>query len=184
MQFVKDLILDWSKNTIFSPSVTALTDNQWEQVIEIFKVDYQKYYTDDFKLEKIKYFPGLLATFFYRISRRLFLLDDSSNAQEYASLGFFLSSTEIYYSAKIGTGLKINHSVGTIIGARVIVGNNVLLHHNVTLGDKNGGRPIIEDEVIVYPGATIVGEIVIGRGSIIGANVFVDKTCSAKSIIL
>ena len=180
---VKENIRFLSEKTIFSPNCSALTDDEWQDVIRVFIYDYQRYYTIEFDVEKVKYFPGLLATFFYRISRKLYLKGDENNALEFSSVGFFLTGIEIYYSAQIGKALKINHGIGTIIGSRTELGDNVLLHHSVTLGEKNGGRARLGNHVTVYPGAILVGDIFIGSNSIIGANVFVDKSYPENSKI-
>lgn len=172
-----------AEKSIFSPNVDVLSETDWNNIIKIFNFDYKRYYTSDFKIENIKYYPGLLATFFYRISRLLFLKEDEKNALEFSSLGFSLSSIEIYFSSEIGKGLKINHGMGTVIGSRTKLGNNVMLHHTVTIGEKNGGRAQIGNDVIIYPGAIVVGDVYIGDKSIIGANVFVDKSCANNSKI-
>ncbi|MGX7668100.1 serine O-acetyltransferase [Flavobacterium pedocola] len=173
-----------SEKSIFSPNVDCLTEPEWETVIAVFKSDYARYYTGDLDFSKVKYFPGLLATLCYRISRSLFLKGDEKNALEYSSLGFSLTAIEMYYSADIGQSLKINHGAGTVIGSRTKVGNNVLLHQNVTLGEKNGGRASIGNNVTVYPGAIIVGDVFIGDNSIVGANVFTDKSHPENSKII
>ena len=180
---VKENIRFFSERSIFSPNCDALTNEEWEDVIQFFIQDYQRYYTSELDVNRIKYFPGLLATFFYRISRKLFLKGDENNALEFSSLGFFLTGIEIYYSAQIGKALKINHGIGTIIGSRTELGNNVLLHHSVTLGEKNGGRARIGNNVTIYPGAILVGDIFIGANSVVGANVFVDKSYPENSKI-
>ncbi len=113
----------------------------------------------------------------------MFLKGDEVNALEFSATGFSLSLIELYYSADIGKGLKINHGIGTVVGSRTIVGEHVLLHHQVTIGEKNGGRARLGNNVIVYPGSIIVGDILIGDNSIIGANVFVDKNCPQNSKI-
>lgn len=172
----KAFIIKCSNKTIFEPDINVLSDDIIDNVLDLIQLDYKCYYGEnEFSIQKIKYFPGLLATFFYRISRALFLKGDNVNAQEYSSVGFSLSATELYYSAHIGKSFKINHSVSTIVGARVFVGDNVILHHNVTLGDKKGGRPRIGNNVVIYPGTVIVGSIEIEDNVIIGANSFVDK---------
>lgn len=181
---IKDIVIFFAEKSIFSPSCNALTNEEWEDVIKIFMHDYKRYYDGKFDVNKIKYFPGLLATFFYRISRKLFLKRDEINAIEFSSLGFSLTGVEIYYSAQIGKALKINHGIGTIIGSRTEIGDNVLLHHSVTLGEKNGGRARIGNNVVIYPGAIIVGPIFIGDNSIVGANVFVDKSYPKRSKIV
>lgn len=171
------------RNSIFKPAIDVLDMDEWKHLIDCFQLDYQRYYSNVFDATKIKYFPGLVSTFFYRISRYLFLKGLENEAQEFSSCGYDNSGMEIYFSANIGSALKINHGIGTIIGARVTLGDNVLLHHNVTFGDKNGYRPIIGNCVTVYPGAVIVGDIKIGDNCIIGANTFVDKSYPANSII-
>ena len=180
---IKNEINRMAEKSIFLPDTEALSDNEWNDVLDVFLCDYNRYYNSSFEIEKIKYFPGLLATFFYRISRKLFLKGDDTNALEYSSLGFSLTSIEIYYSSNIGKGLKINHGMGTVIGSRTVLGENVMLHHGVTIGEKNGGRAKIGNNVIIYPGAIVVGDVMIADNSIIGANVFVDKSYPNNSKI-
>lgn len=180
---VKGIIGYISEKTIFIPDCDSLNDQEWKEVICFFKNDYYRYYASKFDISKVIYFPGLLATLFYRISRKLYLKDDDYNALKFSSVGFSLTGIELYYSAKIGKALKINHGIGTVIGSRTQLGDNVLLHHSVTLGEKNGGRAKIGNNVIIYPGAIIVGDIHIGNNSIIGANIFVDKSFPENSKI-
>ena len=91
-------------------------------------------------------------------------------------------------AATIGHHFTIDHGTGVVIGATCIIGNNVKLYQGVTLGaksfplDENGNpikgiprHPILEDDVIVYSNATILGRITIGRGSIVGANIWVTE---------
>lgn len=99
-------------------------------------------------------------------------------------MGRQIGLSEIYYSADIGTGLKINHGVGTVIGARCRIGNNCTIHQCCTLGDRNGGRPVLGDNVTVYAGSLILGEICIGDNSIIGANSVVMKSYPDNSVIV
>lgn len=93
-----------------------------------------------------------------------------SLADEYSLLGRVLGQIEIFYSSFIDEGFKINHGVGSVIGARCKIGKNFTIHQNCTLGDKNGGRPTIEDNVIMYAGSMVLGNITIPKNSIIGAN--------------
>lgn len=182
---LKNIITFHSSKSIFNPNVDLLNEEEWNTIIAEFSFDYNRYYkTTNIDGDSIMYFPGLLATLYYRISRYCFLKADEKLALEFASLGFNLSGIEIYYSAEIGRGLKINHGISTVIGARVKIGHNVLLHHNITLGDKNNGRPVIGNNVIIYPGAIIVGDIYIGDFSIVGANTFTDKSHPDKSKII
>ncbi|WP_051568599.1 serine O-acetyltransferase [Crocinitomix catalasitica] len=177
--FLKEII----SKTIFNPDYDNLSTESIIIIEDVFKSDFKKYYTSPLDYNKVKYFPGLLVTFFYRIARQLFIEGCEKEALEYSSIGSYLTGIELYYSAEIGHSFKINHGFGTIVGSRTKVGNNVLLHQGVTIGEKNGGRATIKDNVIVYPGAVIVGPIVISENSIIGANTFVDKSCKPNSKI-
>lgn len=106
----------------------------------------------------------------YRIARWCYENGKDEQANHYSNLGRIISGFEIYYSAEIGRGMKINHGLGTVIGARCKIGENVLLHQEVTLGDRKGGRPVLLDNVTVYAGAKILGNITLENNSIIGAN--------------
>ncbi len=177
-------IIQMAEKSIFYPDVNALSIEDWKKIIEIFEFDYKKYYNSEINFLNLKYYPGLLATLFYRISRHLFIIGNEKQALEFSCLGTFLTSIELYYSAEIGKGLKINHGIGTVVGSRTKIGDNVLLHHTVTIGEKNGGRAQIGNNVVIYPGAIIVGAIFIDDNSIIGANMFVDKSYPKNSKIL
>jgi len=95
---------------------------------------------------------------------------------------------DINPEAKIGHHFTIDHGTGVVIGATCIIGNNVKLYQGVTLGaksfplDDKGNpikgiprHPILEDDVVVYSNATILGRITIGKGSIVGANIWVTE---------
>ena len=94
---------------------------------------------------------------------------------------------DIHPGATIGNGFTIDHGTGVVIGETAIIGNNVKLYQGVTLGaksfplDENGQpikgilrHPIIEDDVIIYSNSTILGRITIGKGSVIGGNIWID----------
>jgi serine O-acetyltransferase len=95
---------------------------------------------------------------------------------------------DIHPAAQIGTHFTIDHGTGVVIGATCIIGNHVKLYQGVTLGaksfplDENGNpikhiprHPILEDGVIVYSNATILGRITIGENAVIGANVWITQ---------
>lgn len=178
---IQEYISSIASHSPYNPDLKKLENVDLNKLFYLLEKDFKRYYNSEYDLDKIKYFKGLLSTFFYRISRELYILQDENAALEYSSLGSFLTAIELYYSAEIGESFKINHGIGTIVGARSKIGKNVLLHHNVTLGEKNG-RPTLEDNVIVFPGAVIVGNIVVGENSIIGANTFLDKSLPKNSI--
>ena len=101
---------------------------------------------------------------------------------------------DIHPEATIGKHFTIDHGTGVVIGATCIIGDNVKLYQGVTLGaksfplDKNGNpikgiprHPILQDDVIVYANATILGRITIGKGCVVGANVWVTKDMQPKT---
>jgi serine O-acetyltransferase len=95
---------------------------------------------------------------------------------------------DIHPAATIGHHFSIDHGTGVVIGATCIIGNNVKLYQGVTLGaksfplDEKGHpikgilrHPIIEDDVIIYSNSTVLGRITIGRGTVIGGNLWVTE---------
>ena len=96
---------------------------------------------------------------------------------------------EIPASTKIGRGLIIHHGRATVLNKKVVIGNNVTLKHNTTIGNKGNllgedmGSPKIEDNVIIEPHSIIIGPITIGRNSIIGAGSVVVKNVEPYSIV-
>ncbi|MDA3904502.1 MAG: hypothetical protein PF484_00345 [Bacteroidales bacterium] len=168
---VKTEIESWFSRSVIEFDYDLDTDILSE-ALDIFKTDYLRYFQDDsaIMIEKIRIQIELQGILLYRIARIYYLRNNKIVADMLSALGRFLSGFEIYYSASIGTGLKINHGLGTVIGARTNIGSNALIHQGVTLGDKNGGRPIVGDFVIIYAGAKILGEITLGNYSVIGAN--------------
>jgi serine O-acetyltransferase len=176
----------WFDKSIYLTDALDFNDEAtFGSVLEIFTDDYRRYFPGAEKIEKSVLLSRheLVGILLYRIARYYFLNGNEKAAAAYSNLATFLCGFEIYYSASIGRGLKINHGLGTVIGARSVIGENALLHHNITLGDKDGGRPTLEDQVTVYPGAKILGAITIGKGSVIGANTVCMKTVPENSIV-
>lgn len=99
---------------------------------------------------------------------------------------------DIHPGATIAPWCSIDHGTGLIIGETTVIGRHVSLYHNVTLGarsvspeQRNKKRhPTIGDNVIIYPGATILGDILVGGGSVIGGNVFLMESCPPDTVIL
>lgn len=96
---------------------------------------------------------------------------------------------EIPASTKIGKGFMIHHGRSIVLNKYVVIGNNVTLKQNTTLGNKESlsgadlGSPIIEDNVIVGPNSVVIGPIVIGKNSIIGAGSVVVKNVAPYTIV-
>lgn len=171
-----------TKFTMYSNYDYFLNDlKNAKYVWDYFETDFKRLFNFDnivFNFLNNHTLQGILC---YRISRYYYLNQNENKALIISNLGRQLSGFEIYYTAEIGYGLKINHGLGTVIGARTKIGNNCLFHHGVTIGGKNNQRPIIENNVIIYPGAKILGGITIGENSIIGANSVVLKNVPENS---
>ncbi len=169
---------NWFSKSILGDYISDFSDyDLYKNVLEEFIFDYRRYYPEDTEvyLKKIILKAELQGILLYRVAHQYFIAKNQL-CDLYGLLGRYLSGFEIYYSAQIGKGLKINHGLGTVIGARVVIGENCLIHQNVTFGDKDNGRPIIGNNVVVYSGAKILGNIQVESNSIIGANTvcFID----------
>ncbi len=135
-------------------------------------------------------YPSITAIMHYRIAHRLHTLGVPILSRMIAEIAHSRCGIDIHPAAQIGENFAIDHGTGIVIGATSIIGNNVLIYQGVTLGakrfqyDKTGyaidqaRHPIIEDNVIIYSNATILGRITIGHDTIIGANMWVD--CDVK----
>lgn len=140
------------------------------------------------KLLNVYLSPSKNAMIIYRVAkvlyeRKHFLLANILRRRLILKYGVHLS-----LKAEIGKGLKIKHMNGLVIGDGVKVGDNVTVYQQVTLGGKNIGDmekdnyPIIEDNVIIFSGAKILGKITIGENSIIGANSVVIENVEPNCI--
>ena len=134
------------------------------------------------------YGPVIKALVNYRLAHELFLLGVPLIPRIISEMAHSETGIDIHPGATIGEYFTIDHGTGVVIGATCIIGNNVKLYQGVTLGaksfplDKDGNpikgiprHPILEDDVVVYSNASILGRITIGRGAVIGANVWVTQ---------
>lgn len=138
--------------------------------------------------EIIACYPVIKALTNYRIAHELYLLGVPLIPRIITEMAHSETGIDIHPQASIGNYFTIDHGTGVVIGATCIIGNNVKLYQGVTLGaksfslDENGTpikgiarHPILEDNVVVYANATILGRITIGEGCIVGANVWVTE---------
>ncbi len=138
--------------------------------------------------EIISCYPVIKALTNYRLAHELVLLGIPLIPRMMTEMAHSETGIDIHPAATIGEHFTIDHGTGVVIGATCIIGNNVKLYQGVTLGaksfplDANGNpikgiprHPILEDNVIIYANATILGRITIGKGSVVGANVWVTK---------
>jgi len=134
-------------------------------------------------------YPGILAVIHYRLAHTLYVLGVPLIARILAEIAHSATGIDIHPGAQIGEGFFIDHGTGVVIGETTVIGKHVRLYQAVTLGakrftqDESGAlekgaprHPILEDEVVVYAGATILGRITIGRGSSIGGNVWLTRS--------
>lgn len=130
-------------------------------------------------------YPGALAILHHRIAHEIHRLGAPIVARIISELANARTGIDIHPGATIGPSFFIDHGTGVVIGETAIIGRNVRLYQHVTLGARSplglsrvGPRqrlarhPIVEDDVVIYAGATILGRITIGRGSVIGGNVW------------
>ena len=146
--------------------------------------------------EIISCYPVIKALTNYRFAHELHLLGVPLIPRMLTELAHSETGIDIHPGAKIGDHFTIDHGTGVVVGATCIIGNNVKLYQGVTLGalsfplDENGNpikgiarHPILEDDVIVYSNATILGRITIGKGSVIGANIWVTESVAENTKI-
>jgi serine O-acetyltransferase len=141
-------------------------------------------------------YPGILAMIYHRLAHQLYLLGVPLLARIVAELAHAQTGIDIHPGASIGAGLFIDHGTGVVIGETAVIGERVRIYQAVTLGaksfptDATGNplkgqprHPIVEDEVVIYAGATVLGRVTIGRGASIGGNVWVTHSVPAGAHI-
>jgi serine O-acetyltransferase len=146
--------------------------------------------------EVLACYPGVMAIAHYRMAHTLFGLGTPLVARIISEIAHSATGIDIHPGAQIGRSFFIDHGTGVVIGETAIIGERVRLYHGVTLGARhfpvdddgvlikgNARHPIVEDEVVIYAGATILGRVTIGRGSVIGGNVWVTRSVPAGSNI-
>lgn len=138
--------------------------------------------------EVVLLYPGLHALWAHRLAHALWRNGFKWLARLISNVSRFVTGIEIHPGARIGPGFFIDHGMGTVIGETAEIGEDVTLYHNVTLGgvswEKVKRHPTLEDHVVVGAGAQILGPIVIGSHSRIGANSVVVKDVPAHSVVV
>ena len=137
-------------------------------------------------------YPGFYATAVYRFSHQLWEQGVKILPRVFAEYAHGKTGIDIHPGASIGESFFIDHGTGIVIGETTIIGNNVKIYQGVTLGalsvnkseSKSKRHPTIEDNVVIYSGATILGgETVIGKDSVIGGNVWLTNSVLPRSIV-
>ncbi len=160
---------------------------------DVMKTDVQAAYEGDpaarNKQEVIMSYPGLRAITIHRIAHALFARKVPMIPRMMSEYAHRITGIDIHPGAKIGRAFFIDHGTGVVIGETAEIGDNVKLYQGVTLGAlsfpkdacgmiiKGAKRhPTIKDDVTIYAGATILGAVVIGKGSVIGGNVWLTHS--------
>ncbi|MBS7813409.1 serine O-acetyltransferase [Roseococcus pinisoli] len=141
-------------------------------------------------------YPGLTATLHHRLAHALHELGAPFLARLVSDIAHSRTGIDIHPGARIGGSFFIDHGTGVVIGGTAVIGERVRLYQAVTLGarsfpaDEAGAlikgqprHPILEDDVVVYAGATLLGRITVGQGSTVGGNVWLTHSVLAGSHI-
>jgi serine O-acetyltransferase len=141
-------------------------------------------------------YPGAVAIIHHRLAHRLYRLGAPMVARMFSEIAHSETGIDIHPGATIGASFFIDHGTGVVIGETAVIGDRVRLYQAVTLGARsfavgphgelqkgNPRHPIVEDDVVIYAGATILGRVTIGRGSTIGGNVWVTRSVPPGSQI-
>ena len=144
--------------------------------------------------ETVFCYPGMTAIAYHRVAHKLYRSEVPLIARIIAERAHSLTGIDIHPGASIGEGLFIDHGTGVVIGESSVIGKNVRIYQGVTLGarsfptDENGvpikgvpRHPIVEDDVVIYSGATVLGRITVGKGSVIGGNVWLTESVPPQS---
>ncbi len=147
--------------------------------------------------EAIFCYPSITALANYRIAHELYSLEVPLIPRIITEMAHSKTGIDIHPGAQIGERFFIDHGTGVVIGETCIIGKNVRLYQGVTLGAKSfpldaegkpikgiARHPIVEDDVIIYSGATILGRVIIGKGSEIGGNVWITHDVPAGTRVL
>ncbi|GAB3807012.1 serine O-acetyltransferase [Humibacter antri] len=140
-------------------------------------------------VEIVLSYSGLHAIWLHRIAHRWWCSPGLKlPARLLSQLARFLTGIEIHPGARIGRRFFIDHGMGVVIGETAVVGDDVMLYHGVTLGGKSRGRgkrhPTLGAGVVVGAGAQVLGDIVIGARSVVGANAVVVRSAPADSVLV
>jgi len=147
--------------------------------------------------ETIFCYPSIMAMTYHRIAHELYNLGVPLIPRIISEMSHSRTGIDIHPGAQIGEYFFIDHGTGTVIGETCIIGKNVRIYQGVTLGaksfplDEHGNpiknvprHPIVEDDVIIYSGATVLGRITIGKGAEVGGNVWITEPVPAGTKVM
>lgn len=139
-------------------------------------------------LEVLLCYPGLHAVVFHRLAHGLWVRKFRLLGRLVSHVGRFLTGIEIHPGATLGRRCIIDHGMGVVIGETAVLGDDVYLYHQVTLGgtssDRGKRHPTVEDNVIIGAGAKVLGAITVGENARIGANAVVVAEVPANTTVV
>jgi len=179
-------------------NITQQFANSLPSVRALLETDLRAAYQGDpaatSRSEILLCYPGVQALIHQRLAHELYQLQVPLLPRMMSELAHSTTGIDIHPGAQIGERFFIDHGTGVVIGETAVIGSGVRLYQGVTLGarrfpvDDQGTvvkgqprHPIIEDDVIIYAGATVLGRITIGRGSTIGGNVWVTQNIAPNT---
>jgi serine O-acetyltransferase len=174
-------------------TVTAQVLAALPRIRALLGTDVQAAYDGDpaakFVDETLFCYPGVTALIAYRIAHELYARSIPIIPRMLSELAHTMTGIDIHPGAEIGESFFIDHGTGVVVGETCTIGNRVRIYQSVTLGargfpsDPNGHplkglprHPVVEDDVTIYAGATILGRITIGAGAVIGGNVWLTHS--------
>lgn len=140
------------------------------------------------KIEVFLLYPSVHALIGHRIAHYFYKYKMFFIARFISQVNRFITGIEIHPGATIGSGILIDHGMGVVIGETAEVGNRVTIYHGTTLGGtgKDSGKrhPTVKDNVVIGAGAKVLGPIIIGENSKVGANAVVLKDVPPNSTVV
>lgn len=195
---VRYCIEEITHNCIYVSHSELILDDELEDVIRNSREDAEAIYNNDPAAtgvdEVILCYPGFKAILYYRIAHLFYEKGMKLLARGVSEKAHSMTGIDIHPGAVIGRRFAIDHGTGVVIGETTNIGNNVTIYQGVTLGAKHLNEreqvgqkrhPTIEDGVVIYANATILGgKTVIGKNSIIGANTFITYSIQENSKVM
>lgn len=174
-------IHDWFSDILQdNPSIVLATENDLERLVSVNPACPDE-------LSGFLSFRGIMAMATQRIAHHIYVSGDKSSAVLIQNWSATHWNMDIHPAAKMGKGLFIDHGIGIVIGETAIIEDDVSIWHGVTLGstlrDAGDRHPKIKRGALICAGATILGNVVIGEGSIVAANAVVTKNFPDNVII-
>ena len=187
--FIKHVDNDLEKANQFASDLLKARDALKEDIKFFFESDPAANSFDEIKLA----YPGFLAISYYRIAHPLFLLGYKVESRFISEQAHKITGIDIHPGATIGVPFFIDHGTGVVVGETSIIGQRVKLYQGVTLGALSLGRghslkgikrhPTVGNDVTIYSGVSVLGDITIGDDVTIGSNVYITEDVQSHTIV-